>query len=191
MPNFIGIYPKAFSDELCDDYVEWFKQKHKKFGTVNKQDGRDDVSIFAVNHGSAEELNNKARAILKDKWKHYAKKWEIGGAAFEDLFMEDFKIQWSYPDGGFYSWHTEQGRGEYSSNRMGVFMVYLNTVNKGGKTEFKHYELDVKPEKGTLIYWPASYTHRHRAAPDLKEDKYILTGWLSYSRKKARDGDNS
>ena len=66
MPNFIGIYPKAFSDELCDDYVEWFKQKHKKFGTVNKQNGRDDVSIFAVNHGSAEELNNKARAILKD-----------------------------------------------------------------------------------------------------------------------------
>ena len=114
----------------------------------------------------------------------------ISSDGIEGFTSEVYETR-SYPDGGFYSWHTEQGRGEYSSNRMGVFMVYLNTVNKGGKTEFKHYELDVKPEKGTLIYWPASYTHRHRAAPDLKEDKYILTGWLSYSRKRDRDGDNS
>ena len=39
---------------------------------------------------------------------------------------------------------------------------------------------------GKLVIWPAYFTHTHRANPDLKEDKYIITGWLEtdYERKR-------
>ena len=32
------------------------------------------------------------------------------------------------------------------------------------------------PEKGTVLIWPASYTHPHRGNPPIS-DKYIATGW--------------
>ena len=39
-----------------------------------------------------------------------------------------------------------------------------------------HQKLSVKPETGKLVIWVAYFTHKHRANPDLKEDKYIITG---------------
>ena len=59
-------------------------------------------------------------------------------------------------------------------------MLYLNTVDTGGKTEFKYQDLAVKPEAGTMVIWPASYTHVHRANPDLVGNKYIATGWFNF-----------
>ena len=59
-------------------------------------------------------------------------------------------------------------------------MFYLNTVTKGGHTEFLYQDVSFQPTKGQLLLWPASFTHTHRAAPDLKEDKYIATGWFHY-----------
>ena len=62
-------------------------------------------------------------------------------------------------------------------------MLYLNTVDEGGKTEFKYQDLAIKPEAGTLLIWPAAYTHVHRANPDLVGKKYIATGWFVYPEK--------
>ena len=93
------------------------------------------------------------------------------------------KFQKSSAGGGFFDWHTEQGDSATAS-RFLVWMIYLNTVEKGGHTEFKYQKRSLKPTAGTLVYWPAGYTHIHRAAPDLGEDKYIATGWFSYNRKK-------
>lgn len=59
-------------------------------------------------------------------------------------------------------------------------MIYLNTVEKGGKTDFPNQGLSVKPEAGKVVIWPAAYTHPHRSAPDLDEWKYIVTGWFIY-----------
>ena len=36
-------------------------------------------------------------------------------------------------------------------------MIYLNDVEKGGRTNFPLQEISFKPTAGTLIYWPAGY----------------------------------
>jgi hypothetical protein len=59
-------------------------------------------------------------------------------------------------------------------------MVYLNDVEEGGETEFLYQGLKIKPEKGTLVVWPSSYTHVHRGNPPYSNDKYIITGWGQY-----------
>ena len=33
-----------------------------------------------------------------------------------------------------------------------------------------------KPERGTVVIWPGSFTHLHRGNPPMS-DKYIATGW--------------
>ena len=46
----------------------------------------------------------------------------------------------------------------------------------GGETEFIYQQKRFKAEKGTVLIWPAGYTHMHRGNPPLS-NKYIATGW--------------
>jgi len=57
----------------------------------------------------------------------------------------------------------------------------LNDVSNAGETEFLHQELKVKPEKGLTLIWPCDWTYTHRGVPSPTEDKYIITGWFSFT----------
>lgn len=193
MDNFIEIFPNALSKDHCDEIIEICKLKAKHatddpddeyYSCVRKvtDKGRDDISIFP---GPFQTLHQYTEILLdifsKNKSKYYH------GNLAEHVVNNDIKYQLSKPDGGFYSWHTEQGNTPNTSNRFMVWMIYLNDVNDGGRTEFKFFKddkgntLSFKPTAGTLLYWPAGYTHVHRAAPDLKEDKWIATGWFNFN----------
>ena len=43
-------------------------------------------------------------------------------------------------------------------------MTYLNDVadEDGGSTVFTHYGLEVQPQKGHTLIWPAEWTHAHK-----------------------------
>ena len=60
-------------------------------------------------------------------------------------------------------------------------MLYLNTVEEGGETEFLYQSVRFKPVKNTLLIWPAGYTHTHRGNPPLSNEKYIVTGWVEWA----------
>lgn len=60
------------------------------------------------------------------------------------------------------------------------YILYLNDVEEGGETEFLYYGKRIKPTAGTLLLWPAGFTHVHRGNPPLSGEKYILTGWVEY-----------
>ena len=77
-------------------------------------------------------------------------------------------------------WHCENGQFLYR-DRVLAWMVYLNTVpsQNGGGTDFLHQKLTLQPEAGTIVLWPASYTHVHRGGfLTGNVDKYIATGWF-------------
>ena len=67
-----------------------------------------------------------------------------------------------------------------SAMRFLVLFVYLNDVEEGGETEFLYQKCRFKPEKNTMLVWPAQFTHVHRGNPPLSNDKYIITGWVEY-----------
>lgn len=91
-----------------------------------------------------------------------------------------YKMQKTYAGGGFCQWHYEQGRETGTVERYGVWMLYLNTVEDGGRTDFPVQNVSLNPDQGTLVIWPAAYTHPHRGAPDLRQTKYIVTGWFEH-----------
>lgn len=179
--NFIELYHNALTDNFCDELINecnsLIYSKHEGVD-FNDNNSRIDQSIFLDQYDRFKTSRDKVKANLLYYMKMYAEKYNVNFLA-EDL-EQTFKFQKSSEGQGFYTWHTEQGHGKNNLGRYAVWMYYLNDVTKGGCTEFKHYNMAVQPTKGTLVLWPASFTHVHRAAPDLKQEKYILTGWFRY-----------
>ena len=86
-----------------------------------------------------------------------------------------------YEPNNFYNYiHCENGGDPKYINRVFAWMIFLNTIEKGGGTYFKYQNITAKPVAGDLYIWPAGWTHFHQGVKAPKEKKYILTGWYNY-----------
>lgn len=90
-----------------------------------------------------------------------------------------FNMQRYLPGEGFSSYHCERA-GLKHSNRMLVWMVYLNDVTDRGETEFYFQHHFETAQQGKLIIWPSDWMYLHRGIPSPTQTKYILTGWFTY-----------
>ena len=190
MPDFIERY-RLSDPSLCDQAISWFKenqdlQRDGFIGTgeeqflVNKQvkDSRDISMTFDFCFNASDCF----KGLLDFVWlsvNEYIQK-------YDELYYSPFKITdlinlqfYRPPSGGFKQFHCER-LGFHSANRCLVWMIYLNTVEDGGGTEFKYYNHIEKAEKGKLLLWPPDFTHTHRGLPSETEEKYILTGWYEF-----------
>ena len=86
----------------------------------------------------------------------------------------------------YFNWNTDEHKTytEWMGQRTWTFMVYLNDVEEGGETYFKHLGLKIKPKKGTAIFWnnlnPIGIPNKntmHEAFPPISENKYVITKW--------------
>ena len=185
------IYEKknTLDKEVCDGMISWYENKvstgnTEKNYTNTSKFGRKDSSIsLCQQFDSFKPFYNKINSIIHEHVEKYFKKWRIEGNT-NNYNITGYKLQKSTKGGGFTTWHSELDIFRLSPidffkscRRFGVWMVYLNNTDSG-YTDFMHQKLSVKPETGKLVIWPAYFTHTHRANPDLKEDKYIITGWL-------------
>jgi prolyl 4-hydroxylase len=55
---------------------------------------------------------------------------------------------------------------------------YLNDDFEGGETYFDRQNLEVRPEAGAILVFPAYFTHPHESRPVIKGEKYAFTSWL-------------
>jgi len=94
-------------------------------------------------------------------------------------FLEPPQIQFYKPGAAFFGEHFESS-GLNICHRVLAFQTYLNDISEGGGTHFVDQNHTVAPKKGETMIWPAGFTHTHRGVPAPKEEKYIITGWLSY-----------
>jgi hypothetical protein len=90
-----------------------------------------------------------------------------------------FNIQKYEPNEGFFGWHCERAGNKYS-DRLLVWMIYLNDLTDRGETEFFYQQHFETPERGKLLIWPSDWTHLHRGVPSPTQTKYILTGWFTH-----------
>ena len=176
----------ALSKEICNDMISWFDNKMlygdtgMNYSRVDVQ-GRKDISLSECQQfGSFKPFYNQINSIIHKHMVHYINEFNKGGGT-GFYTITGYKFQKSVEGGGFTAWHSElpvfKPMWEKVRNRFGVWSIYLNDTDTG-YTDFMHQKLSIKPETGKLVIWPAYFTHTHRANPDLKEDKYIITGWL-------------
>lgn len=188
--NFIGIYDDAFSKEFCEHTIQHFETQKENGFFVDRLTEcpkwmKDDNSVFpnatqeSISVYGREciiELNSTLKQCYADYRKHFAILDEPNTHPHGN---SELKIQKTQVSGGYHIWHYESCTPD-CAKRLLAWMVYLNDVEEGGETEFLYLAKRIKPKQGTLVIWPAGFTHTHRGNPPLTNDKYIATGWLEF-----------
>lgn len=184
--NHIGIFENAFSPAECGRLISMF-HNYKAMGTtrtrVESQKALshtvNDQTLFMFDEvvvlGSLPDLS-LVNARIWDAYDAYTAHYSTLRALPQQVIYS-MRLQRTVPGEGYHTWHHER-TGKEMMSRMATFILYLNDVTEGGETEFLHFPLRVKPKQGTLIIWPATYTHTHRGNPPLAGEKFILTGWI-------------
>lgn len=188
----IGIFENAVPDDMCDviidvfdNYIEnkmtpeiekWTSVGEDQFpdGSMSRKD--EQLYLECVDLKLAMQLNTFIGQAFEQYVKHY------GGITQNNDPVSSWttKIQKTVAGGGYHKWHCENGVFMYR-DRVLTWMIYLNDIppENGGSTEFLYQKLALHPKKGTIVLWPAAYTHMHRGGFLTGPiDKYIATGWF-------------
>jgi hypothetical protein len=189
--QFIGIYEDVFSKEYCESVISYFEKMVEAGYTFNRQQQenmpkstKDDVAIFSTNdtvislYENAVLMKQFNEVLWSQCYADYSNKfWSLKDFGPHNSYS--FKIQKTEPGQGYHVWHCESGVRE-NCTRILAWTLYLNDIEEGGETEFIYQHMRVKPKQGTLVMWPAAFTHTHRGNPPLSKTKYIVTGWIEF-----------
>lgn len=181
--EFVGVFEGAFPREYCDKVIQYFESCHENGCSYTRQrenngtlktDKNDTMVWGDINQNG--DLVQEFNATFWECYGLYADKYDILKTA-EQHNNYAFKVQKTEVGEGYHVWHFESDS-RLNSKRIMAWILYLNDVEEGGETEFLYYPKRIKPKAGTLLIWPAAYTHTHRGNPPLSNTKYIVTGWV-------------
>tara|TARA_Y100000591_G_scaffold247150_1_gene218222 strand:- start:92 stop:694 length:603 start_codon:yes stop_codon:yes gene_type:complete len=186
--NFVGSW-KVSNDKLFENIINFFEKNNQLHsqGAIDSginltEKKTTDLTIDPV------DLKNKDYSVFNEYFDElfncyddYKKQWPFIRENIKTLDIPSFNVQRYLPGEHFSKMHAERSSTS-TSHRLFAWMTYLNDLdeNAGGCTNFQHFGIKVKPEKGKTLIWPAEWTHAHSGEVLNKGKKYIITGWLCF-----------
>tara|TARA_Y100000022_G_scaffold66525_1_gene57189 strand:- start:1959 stop:2672 length:714 start_codon:yes stop_codon:yes gene_type:complete len=188
----IAVYEQALSAELCDEIVKtYIKNKDLQFkgttlGGVGEIKKTTDVYVSMCSKNNIDF--KKIDILLKDNLSAYMEKYVeftfhkcdneyLAKSSFVDT---GYQIQRYKKNEGLYRTHTDDNSTIIDNvihSRVITFIWYLNDITEGGETVFIN-KCKIKPKKGSLLIFPATWTYPHCGMVPKSHDKYIVTGWM-------------
>lgn len=97
------------------------------------------------------------------------------------LYNSGFQVGVYRKNVGYYQEHFDsaQWAPKPIDKRILAVVVYLNTVEVGGEIIFTKQNLNYSPKSGSIVIFPASWTHPHIAKTPISSDKWIVTTFIS------------
>ena len=189
VPNFILEAKDFFSSEECQRFIEYYERmdalgfcESRQVSSGQPTHVASDSQFYIAEEGCVRVPTVLTHEFLERFWRvaypPYRDTYSIIGTSPPHKIFT-LKIQKTLPGQGYHVWHHEQGSRDLF-HRMFFFIMYLNTVEEGGETEFLYYKKRIKAETGKLLFAPAGFMHTHRGNPPLTGPKYIVTGWVEY-----------
>ena len=108
---------------------------------------------------------------------------------------ENYQVM-NYGIGGFISIHSDSSSGKKDENehvnfgglRFITFMIYLSTVESGGRTIFPQVGISVAPIQGSALFWfnkgadmSADSRNFHLGCPVSYGNKWIANKWIKHT----------
>jgi hypothetical protein len=187
--SLFGIYDGELPRQFCRDVIDRFETDPRKVrgmvgagaaGRVDKRIKATTEILLWTHRDGWEDVNRVILDSLKRRLTDYMKAW---GQAFPiGVYPEEPRIT-RYREGeGFFAWHSDNiGR---SPTRVLTAIWYLNTVAKGGETDYRWQGVAVKPVEGRMLLCPVGWPFIHRGNPPLSGPKYILITQLHQASPK-------
>jgi Rps23 Pro-64 3,4-dihydroxylase Tpa1-like proline 4-hydroxylase len=206
LDRYIYINENSLSKELCDEIIHKFEEQEENkgpgstFGGVQPKvkdttDYNIEINIpkwSRIREALIAELINNIQIYSSNldtpmyhsqptdinQVNHIPKKYNFKEINENGLFFETIMIQKYKSNKGRYVYHNDfSSESDQKRYRVLTYIYYLNDVDEGGETQFwDNYK--VKPQKGKLVLFPASWTYPHSGLMPISHDKYIITGWI-------------
>lgn len=190
MNNLIQVFENSINSRVCDNLIHKFEHNinNKKGTTIGgyKPEYKKTMDLtFGPNENThLLEIFN----LLNSKLSYYVNKYKnITNFQLPTNFINQYHMMMKYlKNDGLYEWHndfhllgTSIGDADDKSGtcRILTYLFYLNTIDEGGETEFID-GTKIKPEKGKLLIFPATWPYVHKGNMPVSSNKYIVTGWL-------------
>jgi hypothetical protein len=191
--NFVMRFDGFMNPEESQHFINVFEKFQQSGLTISRQEQgspntmKDDDQLYYSSLLTTHELDISdmepfhlfANRFWETAYPAYAQKYNVINQISHHT-IRIMKLQKTLVGGGYHVWHNEDDTVQ-NMRRIMTYILYLNDVEEGGETEFLYYPKRIKPQTGTLILWPAGYTHAHRGNPPISNTKYILTGWVEMS----------
>ena len=98
-----------------------------------------------------------------------------------------------YDVSGYFKEHYDAEPDKTKNNnikdRAHTFIVYLNDVEEGGETRFPKLNLNIKPKKGSAVYFKTLLPNSillnkslHQGMPIIRGEKYIINKWIHLNK---------
>jgi len=212
--NHIEIYKNALDDKICDTIVEIYENNKKYHITgatmrgimldLKKSQEMDLLDARKDNPYVESILLPSIKLAVRECLYKYTTKYQLTGSSYNpkdftkkewvDKVYEELAV-WpavvpikKYNKGdGYFHWHKDMGGDMLTFSRQLVIQFYLNDVEEGGETGFYYQDIEYKPEKGTVLIFPAGFTHKHRGKMPISGDKYIMNLWLLHKIPPIKD----
>lgn len=188
--GFIAHFDNALTSEECKNIIAYFEEMKKYNLVFDRQTLSDGIAhhkkdetcfLFDPDTFYLDKTHPVLQTITDKLWtcyKDYAAKYSILMESAKHG-ISSMRVQKTESGGGYHDWHYESN-GRFHGHRVLAFMLYLNTVNEGGETEFLYQKTRLNAVEGRFVIWPATFTHTHRGNPPLSGNKYIVTGWIEF-----------
>lgn len=181
--NFAEIYTveNFLSDEDCDFFINKIRSNLTK-STVTNPDAEANVRTSRTSYLRIGECE-KTRSF--NQYVHDFLKIPIANAEEPQgqLYQvgQEFKPHndWFDPNSAYNQVHLDKGQ------RTWTFMIYLNSVERGGATRFIRINNEFTPKKGLAVFWNNLLPNKqgnpyteHWGMPVESGEKIIITKWF-------------
>jgi len=172
----------VFSQEFCEQIIDKFKSDNRKYSGITLGGKHSDIKQTTDLHLSQfldwkeydNQIKDKVTHCITKYYHEYYEKYRIG---YSEIYDEGYLIHETIPESIGYKWHHDFYVKPNADYRFLTIIIYLNTIDNCGETEFITGR-KINPEVGKVLIFPATWTYLHRGNPPKNTDKYIITTFI-------------
>ena len=177
MTTFIAQYESTLAPATCAQIIERFDADPRKAAgaVIGIGTPKRSTDLGVARLSGWEDLASTLTHAIVSSAMRYRDEHPAFRRLHRDIRHTGFQIQCYRPGSGdAFDWHADIVNAE-TAHRILAMVLYLNTVEVGGETEFRAQQLAVKPRVGTAIWFPPSFAYLHAGRAPVSGPKYVIT----------------